>query len=66
MAEFHWADSGHGMTRTEVWSTHEGSQLGHVFHNGPLEAGGLRYCINSASLRFVTLNQLESLVRQLS
>src|SRR5437016_8254253 len=53
-------DSGHNMTRTEVWSTHGDSHLGHVFHDGPPEAGGLRYCINSASLRFVTLNQLES------
>jgi peptide-methionine (R)-S-oxide reductase len=46
-------DSTHGMVRTEVRSTHGDSHLGHVFEDGPSDRGGLRYCINSASLRFV-------------
>jgi peptide-methionine (R)-S-oxide reductase len=52
-------DTSHGITRTEVRSTHGGSHLGHVFPDGPPEGGGLRYCINSASLGFIPLNQLE-------
>ena len=48
------------MTRTEVRSSHGNSHLGHVFPDGPPEAGGLRYCINSASLRFIPLDELES------
>jgi peptide-methionine (R)-S-oxide reductase len=46
-------DTTHGMVRTEVRSTHGDSHLGHVFPDGPSDRGGLRYCINSASLRFI-------------
>ena len=46
-------DTAHGMLRTEVRSTHGDSHLGHVFPDGPADRGGLRYCINSASLRFI-------------
>jgi methionine-R-sulfoxide reductase len=53
-------DGSHGMSRTEVRSTHGDSHLGHVFDDGPKEAGGLRYCINSASLRFIPVDELES------
>jgi peptide methionine sulfoxide reductase msrA/msrB len=54
------ADGSHGMSRTEVRSSHGDSHLGHVFDDGPKDAGGLRYCINSASLRFIPLDDLES------
>ena len=52
-------DSTHGMTRTEVRSVHADSHLGHVFPDGPRDRGGLRYCINSASLRFVHRDDME-------
>ena len=48
------------MERTEVRSAHADSHLGHVFPDGPAEAGGLRYCINSASLRFIHRDNLEA------
>ena len=53
-------DSSHGMIRTEVRSTFGDSHLGHVFPDGPADRGGLRYCINSASLRFIHRDDMEA------
>lgn len=53
-------DRTHGMVRTEVRSVHGESHLGHVFDDGPEDRGGLRYCINSASLRFIHRDDMES------
>jgi peptide-methionine (R)-S-oxide reductase len=53
-------DTSHGMVRTEVRSVHGDSHLGHLFKDGPDEAGGSRYCLNSAALRFVPVADLEA------
>ncbi|PYF12003.1 peptide-methionine (R)-S-oxide reductase [Rhodobacter viridis] len=53
-------DVSHGMIRTEVRSSHGDSHLGHVFPDGPRDRGGLRYCINSASLRFIPKDRMEA------
>ncbi|WP_417430931.1 peptide-methionine (R)-S-oxide reductase MsrB [Kiloniella sp.] len=53
-------DSTHGMERVEVRSKHGDSHLGHVFTDGPTDKGGLRYCINSASLKFIAKSDMEA------
>jgi peptide-methionine (R)-S-oxide reductase len=58
VSELH--DTTHGMIRTEVRSAHGDSHLGHVFDDGPADRGGLRYCINSASLRFIHRDAMEA------
>ena len=53
-------DSSLGMIRVEVRSTHGDSHLGHVFPDGPQDKGGMRYCINSASIRFIHKDEMKA------
>ena len=52
-------DGTHGMERTEVRSSKSDSHLGHLFNDGPRDKGGMRYCINSAALRFIPVEKLK-------
>lgn len=52
-------DTSHGLLRTEIRSKYGNSHLGHVFKDGPNERGGLRYCINSASLSFIPIEEMK-------
>ena len=52
-------DTSHGLLRTEIRSKYGNSHLGHVFKDGPKERGGLRYCINSAALSFIPIEEME-------
>ena len=54
------SDTSHGMIRTEVRSAGADSHLGHIFGDGPADAGGQRYCMNSAAMRFIPASELEA------
>ena len=55
----YYEDTSHGMHRTETTSSLSDSHLGHVFADGPKERGGLRYCINGASIKFVPYEDMD-------